>query len=244
MVEAFSVALDGVGGVYIGGAASSNYFVTQNSIQQTGAWGVPYAAAVKFSTDGQTVSYATMFGDSVGGGQIQALAADPQGNLYVAGVTEGNGTFPLVNPVQNHAGTGEDVFVAIINPQGNALTFSTYLGGNGDDWPQDLTMDAAGRIYVVGYTLSSDFPVLNPAPTSVPKVGEGKPYYGFLSAFAPGGQSLLYSMYIGGSGAVDDFAWGSGHRCGGQCLCRRRVELSRLSGYFQRLSKNEWRGIG
>jgi uncharacterized protein (TIGR03437 family) len=206
MVEAFSVALDGAGGVYIGGAASANYFVTQNSIQQTGAWGVPYAAAVKFSTDGQTVLYSTMFGDSVGGGQIQAIAADPQGNLYVAGVTEGDGTFPLVNPVQNHAGSGEDVFVAIINPQGNALTFSTYLGGNGDDWPQDLTMDAAGRIYVVGYTLSSDFPVLNPAPTSVPKVGEGKPYYGFLSAFAPGGQSLLYSMYIGGS-VVDD-AWG------------------------------------
>jgi uncharacterized protein (TIGR03437 family) len=206
MVVAFSVALDGVGGVYIGGSCSSNYFATQNSIQQTGTWGVPYAAAVKFSTDGQTVLYSTMFGDNVGGGQIQAIAADPQGNLYAAGVTEGNGTFPLVNPVQNHAGYGEDVFVAIINPQGNALTFSTYLGGNGDDWPQDLTMDAAGRIYVVGYTLSSDFPVLNPAPTSVPKSGEGKPYYGFLSAFAPGGQSLLYSMYIGGS-MVDD-AWG------------------------------------
>jgi Beta-propeller repeat len=59
---------------------------------------------------------------------VEGVAADPQGNLYVTGLTESM-DFPLVNPVQNHPGFGEDVFVAGIGPQGNTLTFSTYLGG-------------------------------------------------------------------------------------------------------------------
>jgi uncharacterized protein (TIGR03437 family) len=240
MVVAKCLALDGAGGVYIAGSAAPSFFVTKNSIQPTSAFAEPKAGAVKFSADGQTVVYSTMFGGSYGE-QINGCAADPQGNLYVAGITE-SADFPLVNPVQNHPGYGEDVFVSIVNPQGNALTFSTYLGGNGDDIPIDLTIDAAGIIYVVGSTESSDFPVLNPAPTSVAKIsGERTPYYGFVSAFAPGGQSLLYSMLVGGS--VEDIAWGVATDAAGNVYIAGQSESPDFpvtSGAYQKTNGGQW----
>ncbi len=54
----------------------------------------------------------------------------------------------------------------IIDP---VLEFSTYLGGTGHDFADDLTVDAAGRSYFSGYTLSLDFPgkaVQGPIPSS------------------------------------------------------------------------------
>jgi uncharacterized protein (TIGR03437 family) len=212
MIWATCVSLDGNSGVYIAGEAEPSVFPPINSIQPKGPFEDPKAAAVKFSSDGQTVIYSTMFGGDdlgpaqQGGSQVQACAADSLGNLYVTGSTESPG-FPLVNAVQNHPGAGEDGFLSGISPQGNTLTFSTLLGGNRDDWPYSVALDAAGRIYVAGQTYSTDFPVLNSAPTSLPKTaGNTGLSYGFVTAYAPGGQSLLYSTLVGGS--VQDIAWG------------------------------------
>src|SRR6185436_20394123 len=52
-----------------------------------------------------------------------------------------------------------DAFVAKINPTGNALVYSTYLFGEGDDSGNGIAVDAAGNAYVVGVTASLYFPV-------------------------------------------------------------------------------------
>jgi uncharacterized protein (TIGR03437 family) len=245
MVVASSLALDQAGGVYIAGSAEPSVFPTVNSIQPTGSFGDPLAAAVKFSADGQTVIYSTMFGGNdgmsqEGGAQVQSAGADSQGNLYVAILT-GSPDFPLVNPVQNHLAGGEDVVVAEINPQGNALVFSTYLGGAGDDIPEGIALDSAGRIYVTGSTVSTDFPVLNSAPTSILKAVGTKPLYGFVTAFAPGGQSLLYSTLIGGS--VEDLAWGVDTDAAGNVYIAGQTESPDFpvtSGAYQKTIGGQW----
>jgi len=244
MVNAFCVALDGAGGVYIAGAASPNVFPTINSIQPAGPLADTLAGAVKFSADGQTVIYSTMFGGNdlgnAGGSEVRSAAADSQGNLYVAILTE-SPDFPLVNPIQNHPGGGEDVVVAEINPTGNALLFSTYLGGDADDTPYGIALDSAGTIYVTGSTVSSDFPVLNSAPTSIPKAGGSNLLYGFVSAFAPGGQSLLYSTLIGGS--VEDFALGVATDAVGNVYIAGETESPDFpvtSGAYQKTIGGQW----
>jgi hypothetical protein len=45
-----------------------------------------------------------------------------------------------------------------LNAAGSALTFSTYLGGSGDDLPGAMAIDNKGGVYVTGTTLSTDFP--------------------------------------------------------------------------------------
>jgi hypothetical protein len=76
----------------------------------------------------------------------------------------------------------------IIDP---TLRYSTYLGGNGRDWPGGIAVDAAGQIYVTGYTTSTNF------PSAGSIAGE---WDAFVTAFDPTGSTLLYFTYLGGSG--------------------------------------------
>jgi len=197
MGGATRVAVDGTG-VYFVGLAVAAIFPVKNSIQPNQAGQLGLVGAVKLSLDGQSVIYSTMFGGTAGGSP-NAAALDSRGNLYLAGFADGPG-FPTVNAVQNQPDFGEDDFDAEINAQGNALVFSTYLAGNAEDIIFDMAVGPTGNIYVVGRTVSTDFPVLNAAPTSIPKTpGQRSPYYGFVTAYAPSGQAMLYSMLIGGS---------------------------------------------
>jgi hypothetical protein len=54
-------------------------------------------------------------------------------------------------------------------PDGSVV-YSTYLGGIGNDQAYDVTSDAAGNAYVVGFTSSCDFPIVNAAFPEFTKV--------------------------------------------------------------------------
>ncbi len=85
----------------------------------------------------------------------------------------------------------------IIDP---VFTFSTYLDGSKQDTPTAVTTDAAGNVYVTGYTLSTDFPVTNiNSPLCPVCPGDGTRDEGFISKLDPTGHSLLFSTYLGGS---------------------------------------------
>jgi hypothetical protein len=83
-----------------------------------------------------------------------------------------------------------------------STVFSTYLGGSNEDVALGIGVDAAGNIYVAGYTASSDFPTVN----AVQPASNGTPEDVFVTKFSPGGKQLLYSTYVGGSGR--NFGWG------------------------------------
>ena len=53
-----------------------------------------------------------------------------------------------------------DAFVVKLSPTG-ARVYSTYLGGTVDDVGIGIAVDSQGSAYVVGSTLSPDFPVVN-----------------------------------------------------------------------------------
>jgi hypothetical protein len=78
----------------------------------------------------------------------------------------------------------------IIDP---ILTYSTYLGGSMSDAIYSIAVDAAGNIYVTGYTYSPDFPLrdpVQPTPHGSMEV--------FVSKLDPSGATLLFSTYLGG----------------------------------------------
>ena len=100
---------------------------------------------------------------------------------------------------------GGDVFVAKLNPAGTQLTYSTFVGGAGDDIAVALSLDAAGNAYVGGFTLSPDFPTTAGAfqknNRGVSPVNEFWSFGdGFLFKLNPTGTALVYSTMIGGSG--------------------------------------------
>ena len=84
----------------------------------------------------------------------------------------------------------------VIDP---VLSYSTYLGGSGDEQGNLIAVDSAGNAYVTGRTASSDFPTTSGALDSNLSGTQD----GFVTKLNPSGSALVYSTYLGGSG-VDD----------------------------------------
>src|SRR5262249_40136667 len=102
--------------------------------------------------------------------------------------------FPTEHPL-GPAGAGTDAFVTKISANGGGLLYSTYLGGNADDAGNGIRVDAHGRVYVVGVTSSSDFPLENPLHNYP---GDGTTN-AFVARRAAAGSGLLFSTYLGGA---------------------------------------------
>jgi hypothetical protein len=66
--------------------------------------------------------------------------------------------------------------VTKLNRAGTALTYSTYLGGTGDDLGLGIATDRARKVYVTGSTNSADFPI-TPGAYDTKYNGAGPPYF-------------------------------------------------------------------
>jgi len=83
----------------------------------------------------------------------------------------------------------------------DSILLSTYIGGNSDETGYAIDIDSEGRIYVAGYTQSSNFP----------SVDSSKPYYNadcYVLRINAQGNAIDYVTYLGGGDydAVFDIA--------------------------------------
>ena len=196
---AWGIAVDGTGSAYVSGVAVSNSFPTKNAFQSTGfGGGAGDAYVAKLTPSGSDLVYASYLGGS-GYEFAEHIALDASGNAYVTGATASSNFPTTLNAFQTtfHSTTGGfNAFVAKINSSGTALSYSTYLGGTGDDRGFGITVDASGAAYVAGLAGSTDFPT---AIALQPVFGGGI-RDAFVSKLNPSGSSLVYSTFIGGSG--------------------------------------------
>ena len=162
-----SVAVDSAGNAYVTGTTNSTNFPTANAFQSAnGGVSVTQDAFVtKLNAAGNAFVYSTYIGGT--GGEVgHGIAVDSAGNAYVTGGTGSNTTFPTANAIQCARAGGSDVFVTKLNTAGNALAYSTYIGGSASSTTIELgrgiAIDSAGNAYVAGGTNSTDFPVVNP----------------------------------------------------------------------------------
>jgi hypothetical protein len=152
------------------------------------------------------LSYSTYLGGS-NEDEADAVAVDTAGSAYVTGYTASS-NFPTVNPFQSQCAScaastpAWDVFVSKLNSAGNALAYSTFLDGSGNDLGGGIAVDAAGNAYVTGSTQSPDFPTVNAYESVYSGLGDA-----FVTKINPTGSALVYSTYlhlsIGNSIAVD-----------------------------------------
>jgi hypothetical protein len=194
-----SIAVDAAGAAYITGQTYSTNFPTQNALQNTYG-GSADAFVTKLSPSGSSLSYSTYLGGSgyeVGYG----IAVSATGNAYVTGST-GSTNFPTQAPYQAiYAQGGADAFVSEFNTAGSALVYSTYFGGPSGDTGWGIALDGAGDAYIVGDTGSTNLSTQNAFQGT-----SGGSDDAFIAKFNPTGSSLIYSSYLGGSGA--DIAFG------------------------------------
>ncbi|MBV8053178.1 MAG: SBBP repeat-containing protein, partial [Acidobacteriaceae bacterium] len=124
-----------------------------------------------------------------------AVAVDPASNAYIAGSTAST-DFPTATPVQAGLKGTANVFVAKFNAAANTLVFSTYLGGNGQDYTAGVGVDSATNVIVAGTTTSSNFPTKNGFQSARTNANK----HAFVSELSAAGSSLNYSTYLSGNG--------------------------------------------
>lgn len=186
------IAFDASGNIYVTGSTSSPNFPASNPFNVAppdGNYdGVIYVT--KYDPMGTQILYSVLLGKGMG----VSIAVDADGYAYVTGST--TGAIALKNPMQAMLNGGTDAFVAKLNPSGNGLVFSTYLGGNSVDEAFALALDASKNIYLTGYTQSTDFPT-----HSAYQAVYGMGYVdAFVTKLNSSGSALVYSTYYGGMG--------------------------------------------
>src|SRR5439155_1695170 len=112
------------------------------------------AFVAKVNPTGTGLVYFTSFGGNADD-QGFGIAVDALGSAYVTGFTISTNFPTTPGAFQTTFGGGRspgptDAFVTKLSPDGSALVYSTYLGGNGDDYGLGITVDGFGFAYVAG----------------------------------------------------------------------------------------------
>ena len=146
---------------------------------------------------------------------VQEFAIDSTGTLYVGTFnmlyvsTDGGKTFALLPGLTSsninlstlggklYVGTTSPSvpFVVKLDPSGQNVLYSTFLGGSAGDGAEGLAVDSQGNAVLVGYATSPDFPLTVPS-SNPPAPGKTD---GFVAKLNPDGTHLIFSMALGGS---------------------------------------------
>src|SRR5262249_7632307 len=166
-IEDFAaVAVDQAGNSYVAGTTLSGDF--RKTVSALPALGGADVFISKFDRAGNLV-FSTTFGGSASD-RVNAIAVDADGNIIIVGDTI-SPDLPVVNAIQpafhqglcgEFGGICSDAFVTKIDPTGQQLVFSTYLGSPLADNGLDVAVDGAGDVYVTGFTESRTFEGASP----------------------------------------------------------------------------------
>jgi hypothetical protein len=190
--QALGVALDRSDNIYLTGNTQTNFPTTPKSFQPTCNSNIVCVFVSKVDASGQSLVYSGLLDDGWG----TAIAVNSAGNAFATGYA-GN-AFPVTpGAFQTTPGapSGDiDAFVTEVDATGSSLVYSTFLGGNNNDYAWAIALDSSNNAYITGQTDSINFPLQNPVQTtfyqSVPSV--------FVSELNSTGSALLFSTYWGG----------------------------------------------
>lgn len=215
--QAFGVAVDTPGNVYVSGHTTSTDFPVTAGAYQTkcpvdSSGGCSTSFVTKVNPKGTALVYSTYLGGSNGLGEsAYGIALDANDNVYLSGIT-GSPNYPTTTGAyQTQCGTDGlcngtfDGFVTQLNSTGTAVLASTFLGGSSYDYTAGIVVNPTA-IYVSGSTVSPDFPTT--ANAAQPTYGGGSS--GCVVTTGTCGDvtvsklntaltALQYSTYLGGS---------------------------------------------
>lgn len=191
---ASGVALGPGGDVFVsGGTRSKDFPVTPGAFQTERGKNYYDAFVARLGPDGDMLVYATFLGGK-DPDSAAAVAVDGASNATVTGSTYSK-DFPVTaGAFQTERDGRQDAFVSRLAPGGDALLWSTYLGGEEFEFGTGVALGADGDAVVVGGTSSNQFPV---------SAGALQPKYAsdndaFVSRLAADGASLVWSTFLGG----------------------------------------------
>jgi hypothetical protein len=209
--EAFALAIAPSGEVYVaGGTNSADFPHTAGGAQPTPGDAIYFSSyrdafVTRLNSSLTQILQSTYLGGNYEDNAL-AIALSPSGGVYVAGCTRSS-DFP------NTAGGAQpswypayaeyrgpplcDSFIALLNDTLTQNLQSTYLGGDGTDYVNDLAIQPlTGEVYAAGYTGSFNFP--NTAGGAQPS--KNILHDAFVARLSADLTSNPQSTYLGGNG--------------------------------------------
>ena len=154
----FKIKIDPIGNTLITGHTnSSNFPNTTNAYDNIYNGGSHDVFVLKLDSSGSSLIYSTYIGgnDSDWGASI---LIDTNNNIFITGVTSSH-DFPNTTTAFDKIHNGNlDIFILVLNPIGSSILYSSFIGGNGDDFGIGSSIDSNNNLYLTGYTNSIDFP--------------------------------------------------------------------------------------
>jgi uncharacterized repeat protein (TIGR01451 family) len=205
-----SIAVDSANNTYVAGQVSSTNFPTVNPFQaacDACTSSVPDAFVSKLNPSGTALIYSTYLGGSGSAGSLngteagRGIAVDSAGDAFVVGGTNST-DFPTTPGayISSESAVNPYAFVTKLNPAGNGLVYSTYLGATGNaagSGAFGVALDSAGEAYVTGNTLNTNFPTVSPFQANRGTSGTNATD-AFVAKFNASGSGLVFSSFLGG----------------------------------------------
>ena len=214
------LTVDALGQAYVAGVTTSPNFPVRNAVTNgtfngshiTGVTDPniraypPDGFVTKLSADGTALVYSTYFGGNKWE-SIYAIAIDPAGEAFITGYTSST-NFPTTgNAIQtkmacaNFFYANANAFVSEIATDGGSLVYSTFLGGTNHDAGLAIAYNN-NKVFIAGYTTSTNFPWTNGLPAS--RLLNGRTNFSgfadaFVAMFTQNGTNLdlQYSTFLG-----------------------------------------------
>jgi len=201
--------------------AAGQILVSGNSVKSgfpstAGAYSVPNTANHPYLLELDPTGTKTVFSATGIGGS--AIALDSSSNIYVAGTTylldypttpgAYQTTFPAFYTclfLCQLSSQGANQYVTKVNATGSKLIYSTSVSGSYNTVNAGLAVDAAGNVYLTGFAAGT-YPYTVTPPVIPPGGVIATAYESlpFLSKIDPLGQTLLFSVPVGGAGVQVD----------------------------------------
>ena len=134
----------------------------------------------------------------IGGSETEwdgRMELDDSGNVYITGTTFSS-DFPITPGAYLTQYQNGDAFVMKMDPKYSRLIYSTYIGGSSAEYGLDIALDDDGSVFLMGNTLSEDFPTTEGAYDR--NLSDYMDIY--VLKLNSTGSGLIYSTYFGSTG--------------------------------------------
>ncbi len=196
------IAVDGSGNAYVvsqSNNSSAGFPVTPGAYSYVGTDPGDISVYVtKLNPTGSALAYSAYLGP----GNAAGIAVDGSGNAYIAGFPRADDFPTTVGGYQTSYAGG---FATELSQDGSSLVYSTFLSGPSAYYnsvyftPTSIALPSGCAsncaAYVVGYTSTTDLPLVNPIQDFA---NPNAHYTPFIVGLAPGGNSATLSTYLGG----------------------------------------------
>ncbi len=156
----YGLTLDLDSNIILTGYTGSSDLPTTSRAFQTTHNGNKDIFVLKINNQDYSLNFSTFLGGS-SDEEANGIITDIYGNIFICGLSL-SPNFPINSSALQTTRSGSfDFIISILDSTGNEILYSTFFGGNSNDFGYSIAFDQDSNLIVGGITYSSDFYVKN-----------------------------------------------------------------------------------